>query len=242
MSIQTASDSAARLLSIGEVLNELRGEFDDISVSKIRFLESSGLVTPARTASGYRKFSLVDLDHLRYILRVQRDHFLPLRVIREHIDAMNRGLEPPALTNVAPTMPRALVSTDTLATNAKPTTVKLAKNELARECDVTIELVDELIEYGLLSNTEFFVATDVAVVASAKELSAFGLTARHLKTVATAAAREVDLIAPIAKSQRTAKNANSRAEVEETAIAIGNLLSGLHHNLVRGLIDSQYRS
>jgi DNA-binding transcriptional MerR regulator len=242
VSIQTASDSAARLLSIGEVLNELRGEFDDISVSKIRFLESSGLVTPARTASGYRKFSLVDLDHLRYILRVQRDHFLPLRVIREHIDAMNRGLEPPALTNVAPTMPRALVSTDTLATNAKPTTVKLAKNELARECDVTIELVDELIEYGLLSNTEFFVATDVAVVASAKELSAFGLTARHLKTVATAAAREVDLIAPIAKSQRTAKNANSRAEVEETAIAIGNLLSGLHHNLVRGLIDSQYRS
>jgi DNA-binding transcriptional MerR regulator len=242
VSIQTASDSAARLLSIGEVLNELRGEFDDISVSKIRFLESSGLVTPARTASGYRKFSLVDLDHLRYILRVQRDHFLPLRVIREHIDAMNRGLEPPALTNVAPTMPRALVSTDTLATNAKPTTVKLAKNELARECDVTIELVDELIEYGLLSNTEFFVATDVAIVASAKELSAFGLTARHLKTVATAAAREVDLIAPIAKSQRTAKNANSRAEVEETAIAIGNLLSGLHHNLVRGLIDSQYRS
>ena len=242
MSIQTASDSTARLLSIGEVLNELRGEFDDISVSKIRFLESSGLVTPARTASGYRKFSLVDLDHLRYILRVQRDHFLPLRVIREHIDAMNRGLEPPALTNVAPTMPRALVSTDTLASNAKPKSVKLAKGELARECDVPVELVDELIEYGLLSNSEFFVATDVAVVASAKELASFGLTARHLKTVATAAAREVDLIAPIAKSQRTAKNANSRAEVEETAIAIGNLLSGLHHNLVRGLIDSQYRS
>lgn len=243
MSLQPSKNSPQRLLSIGEVLNELRGEFSDISVSKIRFLESSGLVTPARTASGYRKFSLIDLDHLRYILRVQRDHFLPLRVIREHIDAMNRGLEPPALSSVAPTIPRNLASTDTLESNAKPRTVKLSAQELARECEVTPEFLAELIEYGVLSSSgDYYSNAQVEVVRSAKELASFGLTARHLKTVSTAASREVDLIAPIAKSQRGSKIPNQRAELEETAMAIGNLLTSLHQNIVRGLIDREYRS
>jgi DNA-binding transcriptional MerR regulator len=88
------SQESPALLSIGEVLVRLRDEFEDITISKIRFLETNGLVSPERTASGYRKFSLVDVERLRYVLRMQRDHFLPLRVIKEHIDALNRGLQP----------------------------------------------------------------------------------------------------------------------------------------------------
>ena len=97
--------------SIGEVLGLLLEEFPNVTISKIRFLESHGLVSPARTASGYRKFSRVDLERLRYILRMQRDHFLPLKVIRDHIDAMDRGLQPPDVGAAAPAAPRVLEST-----------------------------------------------------------------------------------------------------------------------------------
>ena len=84
------------LLTIGEVLNQVRSEFDDISISKIRFLEAEGLIVPSRTKSGYRKFSSSDVDKLRYILRMQRDHYLPLKVIKEHIEAIDfRIFRPP---------------------------------------------------------------------------------------------------------------------------------------------------
>lgn len=81
-------------MSIGAVLSELRGDFPDVSISKIRFLEAEGLIEPERTSAGYRKFSAGDMDKLRYILEAQRDQYLPLRVIKEHLEAMDRGLEP----------------------------------------------------------------------------------------------------------------------------------------------------
>lgn len=93
--------------SIGSVLGRLKSEFPDVSISKIRFLESEGLVTPHRTPSGYRQFSAVDVERLRYVLAAQRDHYLPLKVIKEHLDAIDRGLEP---ATPSPRLPRALVS------------------------------------------------------------------------------------------------------------------------------------
>ena len=83
-------------MSIGEVLGQLRGEFPDVTISKIRFLETEGLVEPQRTASGYRKFSRDDVGRLRYVLAAQRDNYLPLRVIKAHLEAIDRGLQPPA--------------------------------------------------------------------------------------------------------------------------------------------------
>jgi DNA-binding transcriptional MerR regulator len=97
-------------MGIGEVLRRLRDEFPDVSISKIRFLESAGLIDPERTPSGYRKFSVADLDRLRYVLAAQRDHYLPLKVIREHLDALSRGLEPPASAREAPQAPAAATS------------------------------------------------------------------------------------------------------------------------------------
>ena len=102
------------LLTIGEVLNQVRSEFDDISISKIRFLEAEGLIVPSRTKSGYRKFSSADVDKLRYILRMQRDHYLPLKVIKEHIEAIDRGLKPEIDEIEKPKVPSALVDLNQL--------------------------------------------------------------------------------------------------------------------------------
>src|SRR5262245_11597696 len=80
-----------RMMSIGTVLNTLRNDFPEVTISKIRFLETEGLVEPQRTPSGYRKFSPADVERLAYVLRMQRDHYLPLKVIREQLDALDRG-------------------------------------------------------------------------------------------------------------------------------------------------------
>ena len=84
-------------MNIGQVLDQLRPDFPDVTIPKIRFLEAKGLVKPERTPPGYRKFSHDDVDRLRYVLRMQRDHYLPLKVIGEHLDAIDRGLEPPPI-------------------------------------------------------------------------------------------------------------------------------------------------
>src|SRR5580765_8243482 len=99
-------------LSIGEVLAQLRTEFPDVTISKIRFLEDQGLVEPDRTPSGYRKFNHQDVERLRYVLSVQRDHYLPLRVIREHLAALDRGQQPPVIPGGAPRAPRLVGAPD----------------------------------------------------------------------------------------------------------------------------------
>ena len=234
------AQSPESLISIGDVLSRLRDEFPDISISKIRFLESSGLVTPARTSSGYRKFSLVDLEHLRYILRVQRDHFLPLRVIREHIDAMNRGLEPPALTDVAPTVPRSLISTDTIETHSTKQNVLLTKDELIKQCGISESDFDDMVQYGLLHSTNnLFDAQAIRIASLCNELSTFGLEARHLRVVASAAAREVDLFAPIVKAARSTKDGGSLAAAQETSLQLAGLVTSLHESLVRSIAEGE---
>ncbi|MGZ4604404.1 MAG: transcriptional regulator FtsR, partial [Kineosporiaceae bacterium] len=108
----SAAVPARSLMSIGEVLGALRRDFPDVTISKIRFLESEGLVEPARTPSGYRKFSHGDVERLRYVLSAQRDQYLPLRVIKEHLDAIDRGLEPPETPGGRPRVPRAVTDSD----------------------------------------------------------------------------------------------------------------------------------
>ena len=92
-------------MNIGQVLDLLRSDYPGVSIPKIRFLEDKGLIAPERTPAGYRKFSHGDVERLRYVLRMQRDHYLPLKVIGEHLDAMDRGLEPPPIEAVVPTVP-----------------------------------------------------------------------------------------------------------------------------------------
>ena len=102
------------LLNIGQVLDLLRPDFPDITIPKIRFWEGEGLIKPQRTPAGYRKFSDHDVERLRYVLRMKRDHYLPLGVIREHLDAIDRGLEPPQIDAVVPTVPKVALAADGL--------------------------------------------------------------------------------------------------------------------------------
>lgn len=235
-----SKDSPA-LLSIGEVLVRLRNEFEDISISKIRFLETNGLVAPERTPSGYRKFSLVDVERLRYVLRMQRDHFLPLRVIKEHIDALNRGLEPVAVGDTAPKPPRALISTETLDSLNAASIVRMNRLELIADTHSDPEFLDQLVEFGLVKpdSQGYFSLTASAVVSLALTLRSFGLEPRHLKTVLSSASREVDLFAPIVKSAAAQRTPAAGAQAEELSLQLASLIISLHGLLVREVIDRQ---
>jgi DNA-binding transcriptional MerR regulator len=227
------------LLSIGQVIVRLRDEFLDISISKIRFLETNGLVTPARTASGYRKFSLVDVERLRYILRMQRDYFLPLKVIREHIDAMDRGLEPPAVTSVAPTPPKSLMSADALQANAQEKAIRLTFEELCEHAQIDASLVEQMVDFGLLKpdSKGYFGNAALRIAQQAAVLHSYGLEPRHLKTVASSAAREVDLFSPILKSASSGQNSASPAQIDELTLHLANGILSLHENIVRALVE-----
>ena len=109
-----ASSGRGARFNIGQVLDQLRPDFPGVTIPKIRFLEDKGLIKPERTPAGYRKFSHEDVDRLRYVLRMQRDHYLPLRVIGEHLDAIDRGLEPPPIDPVVPTVPTVALAADGL--------------------------------------------------------------------------------------------------------------------------------
>lgn len=235
------SKHSPALLSIGEVLVRLRNEFEDISISKIRFLETNGLVLPERTPSGYRKFSLVDVERLRYVLRMQRDHFLPLRVIKEHIDALNRGLEPVAVRDTAPKPPRALISTETLDSSNAASIVRMNRLELIADTQSDPEFLDQLVEFGLVKpdGQGYFSLTASAVVTLALTLRSFGLEPRHLKTVLSSASREVDLFAPIVKSAAAQRTPAAGAQAEELSLQLASLIISLHGLLVREVIDRQ---
>src|SRR5690348_18126608 len=108
----SARSTSRAYLSIGEVLSQLRTDFPDVTISKIRFLEAEGLIEPERTSAGYRKFSHADVQRLRYVLTAQRDHYLPLRVIKDHLEALDRGLEPADPGDRGPRVPQSLASAE----------------------------------------------------------------------------------------------------------------------------------
>jgi DNA-binding transcriptional MerR regulator len=140
-------------MNIGQVLDLLRSDFPGISIPKIRFLEDKGLIAPERTASGYRKFSPGDVERLRYVLRMQRDHYLPLKVIGDHLDAMDRGLEPPPIDAVVPTVPRVALADDGLPSAesfARRSDLRLSRKELIKTAEIDEELLAALETYGLI--------------------------------------------------------------------------------------------
>lgn len=191
-----------RALTIGAVLRALRPEFPDVTISKIRFLETEGLVTPSRTASGYRTFTDDDVDRLRYILAAQRDRFLPLKVIRESLEAIDRGLEPsevaPGAPGVRPQPPRPRPDRDipTAAALARASTLRLTREELAEAADTDLATLDALEGYGLLrpDATGHYGEAALTIAHTVRALSTYGLEPRHLRAFRTAADREIGLV------------------------------------------------
>src|SRR4051794_25273614 len=183
-----SSPAPRAFMSIGEVLSALRAEFPDVTISKIRFLESEGLIEPERTASGYRKFSRDDVSRLRYVLAAQRDHYLPLRVIKAHLEAIDRGLEPPATPGGGPQVPRALVAAegppDPDSFAREPSELPLSRAEVADAGGLEPEQLAQTEQFGLLAPRPggFYNGDALVIAKTVAEMGAFGLEPRHLRS------------------------------------------------------------
>ena len=226
---------ARAYLSIGEVLGKLRGDFPDVTISKIRFLESEGLIEPQRTPSGYRKFTTVDLERLRYVLLAQRDQYLPLKVIKENLDALDRGLQPAAHAGSAPT-PRLATTDGSLAPSAflEQSEMRLSKEELLTNSGLTEEQLVELESYGLIEIKGRHYDGDALIVAKVvAEIAVFGIEGRHLRAFKTAADREVGLVEQVITPLLRQKNPESKARAQEVSREIASLSIRLHSALVR---------
>ena len=228
------------LLTIGEVLNQVRSEFDDISISKIRFLEAEGLIVPSRTKSGYRKFSSSDVEKLRYILRMQRDHYLPLKVIKEHIEAIDRGLRPEIDEIEKPKVPSALVDLNQLG--IKKSYIRVTREELIANTSITDQDLKESEDYGLikvLADKRHYddIAVKTARVIAA--LSGFGLEPRHLKFLKSGSDRESSLIKQVASPMSRSKRPDAGEQALEMMREISNLTNQLHFILVSSTLDEE---
>lgn len=227
-------------LSIGDVLGLLKNDFPDVTISKIRFLESEGLVLPQRTASGYRKFAPGDVQRLRYVLGMQRDQYLPLRVIKDHLDAIDRGLQPAGQGQPL----RPLVSMDSLVraedfSASKP--VRMTRAEIAEAAGVSTVMVEEIEGFGLVDAEDgHYSSDDLAVMQAIGALVAFGIEPRHLRGFKAAADREIGLVqqvvTPLAKSK-----GDGAQRAGEVAREIAALSVALHSALVRNGIQDLVR-
>lgn len=252
-------------MSIGSVLDLLRPDFPDITISKIRFLESEGLIRPERTPSGYRRFSVSDYERLRFVLTAQRDQYLPLKVIKEQLEAIDSGA---ATLGVREARARAhshlgaaeaghamsgAVDAEEARTPRRlgvvpgeftpeelrvDVGVRLTRADLLAKADIDDRFLDDLLRAGLIvaGAGGFFEADAVTLAHAAKAMAEFGLEARHLRAFKLAADREAALIAQIAAPIAKSRDADARARAEETVRELAALSLNLHAALVTAAV------
>jgi DNA-binding transcriptional MerR regulator len=198
-------------LGIGEVLVELREEFPDISVSKIRFLESEGLISPVRSPSGYRRFGPADLDQLRFILTAQRDQYLPLRVIKERLAGQQRA--------------------------GNDRSEMVSRRDLLDAAGIDDDQLAELEAHGLVRRAGRLYGQDALdVAATVAALAKYGVHARHLRTVRTAADREISLIEQVVAPTLRQRSPQARESAGRTARDIAALLLRLHRAMIESAL------
>jgi DNA-binding transcriptional MerR regulator len=234
----TAPDTPALAgMSIGAVLDLLRGDFPDVTISKIRFLEAEGLVTPERTASGYRRFTAYDCARLRFVLTAQRDQYLPLKVIKEQLDAQPNGELP--RTGSAYGVPR-LVPVDSASDDGAvaPTHVRLRREDLLARSGIDEALLNELIKAGVIKpgTAGFFDEHSVVIAQCARALAEYGVEPRHLRAFRSAADRQSDLIAQIAGPVVKAGKAGARDRADDLAREVAALAITLHTSLIKSAV------
>lgn len=218
---------AAAKRSIGQVLPLLKSEFPDISISKIRFLESEGLVAPERAPSGYRRYSEADVDRLRYILRMQRDHYLPLKVIRENLALMDRGIEPttaeaPVPAPAAPAQPAT--TPEPVAhgrNNDRP--MKLTRRELLQVSGLSEATLIELERQQMVvprRGSIYYGREALTMCVVARKLQTYGMDTRHLRAIKQAAEREAWLVEQAARPHlvRSSNPAQTMHEVSQLVV------------------------
>jgi len=222
-------------MSIGEVLANLRADFPDATISKLRFLEAEGLVQPRRTPSGYRKYSASDLARLRYVLTAQRDHYLPLRVIREQLEAMDEGADVPLTTSVRPRTALVALGTDTASAPAAPADLWLNRAEVVERSGASEQLLTALEQHGLVAAgpSGHYDADALTIVTVARKLGEYGIEPRHLRAYRTAADREVGLFAQLVAPLVRQSSPAARARAADTLRELSALSQQLQAVLVR---------
>ena len=228
--VKTAQSKSATpaLLSIGQVLAKLSPEFADLTPSKLRFLEERQLISPSRTESGYRKFSATDMDRLRFVLSMQRDHYLPLKVIRGYLDELDAGRQPE--------LPGTVSAPSILASERR-----LSREELVKEAGANAMLLGDAISASLIVPADVFGEDALTMLKSLVELQRSGIEPRHLRGFRAAAERELGLIENALMPVSRRKDAASRARAMEMAREIADQLEIVRSSLIRtalGRLDS----
>ena len=208
-----------RLLTIGAVCERLKGEFPDISISKIRYLEGEGLLTPQRTRGGYRLFGEDDVDRLERILRLQRDEFLPLKVIRDELE------KPTSPDRRRPRAP-----------GLREGEGELDQSTLCERAGIDSRLARELEEYGLLTpriagGERLYSETDAEIASVCGRLAGFGIAPRHLRTFRTSADREADLLDAVVAPALRSRNPERRQQGTRDLQVLGELAHDLSQRL-----------
>ncbi len=237
------SDPAAELsrLGIGQVLAELHGEFPSLSISKIRYLESEGLIEPQRTASGYRKFTFADVERLRLILRHQAAvPPWPLSHIRQLLDDMDNGRLPATEIGHGPRVPHLALADDGLpsASTFRETRsqLRVSREELLESSGLDASVLDAVEEFGLIQRRPtqtYYDGDDLQVAALVAEFAELGLEPRHLRHFATLADREAGLVEQIVSPRSRSGDHQAAAS---TAAALAALSVRLHTVLVRNRV------
>ncbi|HUF32395.1 MAG TPA: MerR family transcriptional regulator [Acidimicrobiales bacterium] len=256
-------DGADRsFLSIGEVLDLLKGEYPDVTISKIRFLESQGLIDPERTPSGYRKFHQPDVDRLRWILRQQRDNFLPLKVIKEKLETngdgepepggpatdgdqpgSDRGVEPPAVPNPATSSVGAATGASASTGRGGPleqdlTSTSLTRDELLHASGLTEGHLAELERYDMVAGRavagQVYFDGDALVVARlAGSFAKHGVEARHLRMFKTATEREAGFYEQLVVPLMKQRNPVARSQARQTLVELARLGESMRGAMLR---------
>ena len=222
------SSPAENTLSIGEVLSMLKKEFPDVSISKIRFLETEGLVTPARSASGYRRFDTHDVARLRVVLTMQRDQYLPLKVIKDQLEseADQAGISAPVASSGG-------VRPDDFRPGAGR--IRLTRSELAAETGLPEEIIISLEKDGLVwaNAAGHFDEDSVQICEIAAKLAQFGVEPRHLRSFRVVANRESGLVEQIATPYSHPRDRDAKARAQQTVRELASLFVQLHAALLR---------
>jgi len=218
--------TAIALLSIGQVLARLTQEFPDLTPSKLRFLEERQLVSPARTESGYRKFSPGDVDRLKFVLSMQRDHYLPLKVIRGYLEDLDAGRDP-ELPGVATLTTQSMLSVER----------RFTRDEFVREAGATPQLLNDAVSSSLVAAADIYGAESLTVLRSLVELQKSGIEPRHLRGFRAAAERELGLIESALIPVARRNDASSRAKAAELAREIAGQLEIVRSSLIRSALS-----
>jgi DNA-binding transcriptional MerR regulator len=236
-SARVRAASRAGVRSIGQVLAALKSDFPDISISKIRFLETEGLIAPERAPSGYRRYSESDIERLRYVLSVQRDHYLPLKIIRDHLEMMDRGMTPPAIESLRPVAAESAAPSQLPAQAPPPPKqpLRLSRQDLLEASGLSEAALLDLERTQIVvpkRGTSHYGREALTLAIAAKRMAEYGIDGRHLRAFKMSADREVGLV-----EQAIAPHVRRAGGNKDVSGEVTQLVISFHAALVRTAME-----